>query len=253
MVSDGGGTRKDHSIFTAHLLDGMEGAAAMANGLITANALMKYVYEKVGTDPYSQQTPHYGAFDGDGDFIFNPDAVKPNKPPPDEEGNEILVEVPDLPESEPTAEQTLGETVKELIPVPASRIKLNDLVDKGLRQTLAALDVVNFPVQQTPAGLPESFPNRVKRYDEVITDLETVTALLAHYGEPQHAPLLTKTLTRLAEATRPLGGITALLQLTAYPVLAVMYAAGMGALSANRYDMLHTTLLFCALVTSAAQ
>jgi uncharacterized caspase-like protein len=176
VVSDGGGTRKDHSIFTAHLLDGLEGAAAMANGLITGNGLMKYVYEKVGTDPYSQQTPHYGAFGGDGDFIFNPDAVTPDKQPPVEEGNEILVQVPDLPESEPTAEQTLGETVKELIPVPASRIKLNDLVDKELRQTLAALDVANFPVQQTPTGAPESFPNRVKRYDEVMADLETVTA-----------------------------------------------------------------------------
>lgn len=45
-VSDGDGTRKNHSIFTAHLLDGLEGGAAMASGLITGNALMKYVYKR---------------------------------------------------------------------------------------------------------------------------------------------------------------------------------------------------------------
>ena len=244
VVSDGGGTRKDHSIFTAHLLDGMEGAAAMANGLITANALMKYVYEKVGTDPYSQQTPHYGAFDGDGDFIFNPNVVAPVTPPADDkEGNEILVEIPDLPEAEPSAEQTLGEAVKELIPVPASRIKLDTLVDKKLREALAAIDVINFPVQQPANGQPEGFAARVKRYDQVMADLEIVAALLAHYGEPQHSQLLTKLMTRLAEAARPMGGLVALLHLTAYPVLAVMYAAGIGALAANRYDMLHAALL----------
>ena len=31
---------------------------------------MSYVYSKVATDKNSNQTPHHGHFDGDGDLIF---------------------------------------------------------------------------------------------------------------------------------------------------------------------------------------
>jgi hypothetical protein len=33
--------------------------------------VMAYVHEKVGKDPSSNQTPHFGFIDGDGDFIFS--------------------------------------------------------------------------------------------------------------------------------------------------------------------------------------
>ena len=71
LVSDSGGTRHGHSIFTSYLLDGIEGAAVPAGGILTGSGLMAYVYDKVGSDPQSRQTPHYGFFDGDGDFIFD--------------------------------------------------------------------------------------------------------------------------------------------------------------------------------------
>jgi uncharacterized caspase-like protein len=71
VVSDAGGTRPNHSIFTSHLLDGLDGAAILAGAPITGHGLMSYVYEKVGNDPHSRQTPHFGFFDGDGDFIFD--------------------------------------------------------------------------------------------------------------------------------------------------------------------------------------
>lgn len=151
--------------------------------------------------------------------------------------------MPELPDAEASSEQTLGDAIKDLIPVIASRIKLEALVDRTLREALAAIDVSKFPVQQTPNGAPESFPARVKRYDQVMVDLETVAALLAHYGEPQHTALLAKVLLRLAEASRPSGGLVSLLHLTAYPVLEVMYAAGIAALAANRFDMLYVALL----------
>ena len=71
VVADGGGVRPGHSIFTAHLLNGLEGAAATQEGVLTANGVMAYVYEKVGRDQYSHQTPHFGYVAGDGDFVFD--------------------------------------------------------------------------------------------------------------------------------------------------------------------------------------
>ena len=70
-VADGNGVRPGHSIFTAHLLDALEGSAATEEGVVTANGVMAYVYDRVARDQYSHQTPHYGFVDGDGDFIFD--------------------------------------------------------------------------------------------------------------------------------------------------------------------------------------
>lgn len=69
-VADGGGPLGENSIFTGYLLDGLRGAAKDENGILTANGLMSYVYNKVGQDNLSEQTPHYGHLYGDGDFIF---------------------------------------------------------------------------------------------------------------------------------------------------------------------------------------
>jgi hypothetical protein len=242
-VSDGGGTRSGHSIFSSHLLDGLEGAAALANGLITGNSVMSYVFENVGTDAYSQQTPHYGSFDGDGDFVFNPDAVDENDGASDQsEGDDVLVDVPDLPDSEPSEAQTLGDMIKALIPDPAARIRLDTIVNQVLRSALVELGIKNFPATSGQSDMNEQFALRVRRYDELLEDLETVAVLLAHWGDAGQGQLLSKVLTRLAEVERPLGGVTAWLNLMAYPVLAVMYAGGIAALAAERYDMLRVCL-----------
>lgn len=69
-VADGGGAGGKNSIFTGYLIEGLQGAAANPDGVLTANALMHYVYERVGKDSRSQQTPHYGHIEGDGDFVL---------------------------------------------------------------------------------------------------------------------------------------------------------------------------------------
>jgi len=80
VVADGGGLTGNNSIFTGYLLEGLNGAAADEEGVITASNLMNFAYRKVATDSRSKQTPHFGHFDGDGDFIFSkPDDEKINK------------------------------------------------------------------------------------------------------------------------------------------------------------------------------
>jgi hypothetical protein len=69
-VADGGGPQGNNSIFTGYLLEGLKGAAVDANRVLTANGLMAYVYQAVGQDNRSRQTPHYGHLEGDGDFVL---------------------------------------------------------------------------------------------------------------------------------------------------------------------------------------
>src|SRR6266540_2859575 len=69
-VADGGGPTGNNSIFTGHLLEGLRGRASNEKGVLTASYLMNYVYQKVANDPRSNQTPHFGHLEGDGDFIL---------------------------------------------------------------------------------------------------------------------------------------------------------------------------------------
>src|SRR6266496_919008 len=69
-VADGGGPTEKNSIFTGYLLQGLEGDAATDGGVITAANLMSYTYNKVARDSRSQQTPHFGHIEGDGDFVL---------------------------------------------------------------------------------------------------------------------------------------------------------------------------------------
>ena len=64
---------------------------------MTRYGLMAYTYNRVGNDPNSHQTPHFGFFDRDGDFIFNPSVLKQLTPKPTFEpdpGLDLLVREP---------------------------------------------------------------------------------------------------------------------------------------------------------------
>lgn len=79
VVADSGGPKENHSIFTGHLLNALEGNGSRSDGIITASSVMSYVYENVGNDYESKQSPHFGHIDGDGDFIFNPHLISEDK------------------------------------------------------------------------------------------------------------------------------------------------------------------------------
>jgi hypothetical protein len=91
-IADGGGPLGKNSIFSGHLIQGLKGDAADNQGVITANGLMSYVYEKVAKNPVSNQTPHYGHFFGDGDLILK----SPDKKPMSDYLIKIVPEMPEL-------------------------------------------------------------------------------------------------------------------------------------------------------------
>lgn len=126
-VSDSGGTRAGHSIFTAHLLDGMEGAAAASGGILTGHGLMAYVYNKVGSDTQSFQTPHFGFIDGDGDFIFDTSALTGLEPKSDtgpEPDLDVFIKAPAYTApAMPHDEETTADTLKRLIGSPSDKIR----------------------------------------------------------------------------------------------------------------------------------
>lgn len=96
VVADGGGPQGRNSIFTGYLLEGLRETAFDKNGVLTANGLMHYVYQQVGQDNRSRQTPHYGHIDGDGDFVLRTPSAEHLRPGTQQDFLiETIIEVPE--------------------------------------------------------------------------------------------------------------------------------------------------------------
>lgn len=241
-VADAGGPRAGHSIFTGHLLNALDGAAADGSGIISANAVMAYVVERVSKDPHSLQSPHFGFFDGDGDFIFaapalgEADATKGGDA-------DILLQVPAMPVAEGILESpNLVEQVKEYLSDSRYRIRLDDLISAEIRTASYELREEEFPVD-TATVTTEDCGKRLRKYEAAISRLVAVTVLLGRWGTVDHKPLVERVLARLADGTEAKSGKSAWLTMRWYPLLFLMYSGGIAALSAHNYEMLATLLM----------
>lgn len=242
-VADSGGPRPGHSIFTGHLLDALEGRAADANGIISANAVMSYVYDHVGKDPYSRQSPHFGFLEGDGDFIFsapNLAALNTDK----EEDRDVLIQVPaaNTPVNQLADKETLIEGVKDYLSNPEKRIRLDDLVSAEIRNATYRLTEDDFPVQQGSPITPEDIAARLHKYEIALERLTPITILISKWGNTDHQPLLERIIARIADGTEMKSGLTVWLGLRWYPILLLMYSGGIAALSAHNYRSLSSLL-----------
>jgi hypothetical protein len=240
-VADSGGPRAGHSMFTGHLLDALEGKAADSTGIISANAVMSYVYEHVSKDRYSNQCPHFGFFEGDGDLIFSP---LPDGLDTEKTESDMLVQAPAalVPINETSDEGSLIDQVKDYLSDPRYRIRLDDLVSNEIRMTLHALRDEEFPLQ-TATVTPDDFADRIHRYEAGLSRLTTIVILLGRWGAEEHQPLIERVIARMADRIESRGGKVVWMGLRWYPIMLLMYSGGIAALSSRNYASLSTLLL----------
>ena len=242
VVADAGGPRAGHSVFTGHLLDALEGGAASQEGVLTANAVMSYVYDRVATDYQSRQTPHYGFVDGDGDFIFDTKVLDQIS---EESGKDkdILIAIPPTKniQQPSTSVENVEDLVKEYLSDAKYRIRLDDLVVGELRRLLYNMRLEVFPVDTTTVSA-EEFADRLKKYEHITKDLQVLVTLLSKWGDERYKGILEKIFSRIGGADSSNGGKVVWLGLRWYPAQLLMYSAGIAALSAGNYDNLTTAL-----------
>ena len=234
-VADAGGPRPGHSIFTGHLLDALEGAAASADGVLTANGVMSYVYERVSKDSHSSQSPHFGFLDGDGDFVFRAPQLQDLLKAENVDDDVLVQPVAFDSETESIEGENFPDAVKELLSEQRLRIRLDDLATRELRNFLALTSLENFPTAGTSA---EEVAERLRRYERVAHRVGTLALLLARWANPDQRSILTRLAVRSAENIELTGGNTLWIGLRWYPVEYILYAAGIAAISAERYDNL---------------
>lgn len=240
VVADAGGPIPEHSVFTGHLLQGLQGNAATPDGVICANGLMAYVYEKVAKDLNSRQTPHFGFVDGDGDFIFTAPMLD-TLVEETAEDKDILIETPSTISIAMNDNDTKSiiEIVKEYIPDSRYRIRLDDLVTKEIRKIITKTSDEIFPVQ-TADVLTDDFLERLNSYETIIKDIQAIMVLLSHWGTEEHRPVLRKIMARVVDDKTASGGKVVWLALRYYPSCLLLFSGGIAAISSGNYDSLFT-------------
>ncbi len=241
VVSDAGGPLAGHSVFTGHLLEALKGKASSEEGIITANGVMAYVYEKVAKDKDSHQTPHYGFLDGDGDLIFQAPILK--EPTKEEKKDEdILVSVPStMPMTEGESLSEIEKT-KEYLSDSRYTIKLDDLVKQEVRRVLLHTSDDNFAVSGVDWS-PDEFKSRLSKYEEIINTLQKIDCYIAYYAKPEHQSILRNSVIRLTDRLEPAGGLVVWTALRWYPIILMIYSTGISALAADNYSSLSTILM----------
>jgi hypothetical protein len=242
IVSDSGGPIPNHSVFTGHFIQGLEGKAANEDGVITANGVMSYVYEKVAKDPHSQQTPHYGYLDGDGDFIFNASTPVLSKLTDEDDINkDILVSVPSsLSELSSVEKINLIETTKEYLSDRKYKIKLDDLVNQKLREVISLLSDKRFLLHVGNSS--EQFSKQLKLYEHVVKDVQSIISCIAYWGDNEHYQMINKIFARISDTLKPQDGLLVDIYIRWYPLFLLLYSAGIASIAADKYLALSSIL-----------
>lgn len=235
-VADSGGPLPNHSVFSGHLIEGMRGAAASATGVITAAGLMAYVYSKVSSDRNSNQTPHYGHIEGDGDFIFKAQSLGTLEQSEETDQDELIaVPYPDRTDEFDSIESKV-QKVKRLLASDNSSIELHDFLIDALRHFLSMTAQDNFPTAGSFTN--EELMSRMTRYEDAASDLCLLLACVSYWGKPAHKITLQKAISRSMDRQEHGGGLSIWIALRYYPMILEIYSAGISAVDGGRYDSL---------------
>lgn len=236
VVSDSGGPIPNHSVFTGHLIEAFQGKAATPDGVLTASAVMSYVYAKVASDKNSQQTPHYGHVDGDGDMVL----LAPGLGKLEESDTKDIDRLVSVPFADPSVELDSTEAkvskVKALLASESGAIGLHDMLSSEVRRFLAVTteDAFSLSGQFTL----DEFVSRLARYEVAALDLGLLLACVSQWGRPTHLATLQKCIARSSDRLESTGGLTVWLALRWYPLLIELYCSGIAAVDARRFDSL---------------
>lgn len=236
VVSDSGGPLPNHSVFTGHLIEGLRGKAATENGILTASGLMSYVHTKVANDKNSNQTPHYGYFDGDGDFILQAPHLSDIEKSEDKDLDSLIV-IP-FSEEDFSRESTSSKIkrIKSLLASDSSSIELHDFIIEEVQRFLSVTNEDHFKVQNQFSK--DELLERISKYEERSNDLALLTACIAYWGKPTHKAILQKVMARSTDRLEPQDGLEVWANLRWYPLIIGLYYSGIAAVEGKRYDSL---------------
>ncbi len=233
-VTDGNGPIPNHSIFTGYLLKALDGEAQLDGGIISANSVMAYVYNKVSTDTLSYQTPNYGNIFGDGDYIFNDYIFEESG---DEIQDDTLVTLPStLLDIDLQKNTELIDEMKELLSESTNRIKIFDKVNKELRNIKTQLELEGklglFSVVETNV---EQF---VSKLNNIYHNLYVMIILICFWGDENYKSIIKKIFEVVGGIDKPTSGTVGGCAMFYYPIRVMYYIGFIASIEGGKYYFL---------------
>lgn len=131
------------------------------------------------------------------------------------------------------------EKVKEYISDDRYRIQLDDLITKELKKTLPKLSKEFFPLEGTETNT-EKILERLKSYENLISNLSSISIALSHWGNDKQLPVLNKIIERISDNIEMKGGTIIWLKLRWYPLFILFYCSGISAIYSGNYQYLYS-------------
>jgi hypothetical protein len=133
------------------------------------------------------------------------------------------------------------EVMKRLLSDPLRVIELDDFTTEHLKTFIEKTSLDHFPVQGGSVS-KEEFLERIKKYDGLSEEMETITELLAYWSTSDRSFLIEKIFRRICETDKGQAGTVIWINLGWYPAHLLMYASGIAALAKSNYVSLRVIL-----------
>lgn len=146
----------------------------------------------------------------------------------------------DLPH--PLSAKAAVVTFKRYLEEEKYKIRLHDLVMQETKNLIDDISSKNYSTQQPPPDGDELL-HRMKQHEARAEILQAMFSTGGYWGNRNTADLFVKSLERLADQKRQDGGYKAWVNLQLYPILLLVFSAGLAALAADNYEMLASLLL----------
>ncbi len=238
MVADLGGPLPNHSVFSGHFIEALQGKAESAPGLLTANGVISYVYHAVASDNSSQQTPHFGYLNGDGDMILKAAFLNDKCEDESQEKDEdVLFSVPSVLLPDQKIAMSNADVLKEMLSEDRFRLRLHDYVAQEVREAMSQTAEDYFPI--TEEWSEARFIDRIHGYENMANKLIETAVLIGYWGESYQRTTLTLGIKRLGGRLEFKSGHSIWLNLRWYPVALLLYAGGIAAVAGKKYENLY--------------
>ena len=126
--------------------------------------------------------------------------------------------------------------MKRYMSEPRYRIQFAELIDEVVKIVIGATSGDAFAARGASVS-KDSFAERVRGYDAACSTLLTIGPIAGYWAEPEHYSVLERALSRLG-TIEDRSGNTVWLSMKRYPALLFLFALGIGALEANKVDLL---------------
>jgi hypothetical protein len=147
--------------------------------------------------------------------------------------HEKVLSLDDLRTQRPGTVAVAVAAAKRYLVDPTGRIRLNDLIVREVEPIARMIAEVS---ERSPNG-DDEYAFRAERFEAGSATLGAIAATTCFWGNADQVRFIVEAIQRLG--ARPVeGGRTDLLELKRYPASVVLYAAGVGAVAAGRYDAL---------------